>query len=106
MRNLAKAVRFIVRVPVLSVHSTVAEPRVSTVALCRVNTWCFEIRQAPIAMKKISHTERGGLWGSSLAPSCVNSRNASASVKPVDEADDWPKDVSMRPFCVTSTLSA
>ncbi|MEY3783155.1 MAG: hypothetical protein RIS97_1334, partial [Pseudomonadota bacterium] len=47
-----------------------------------------EIRQAPIAMKKISHTERGGLWGSSLAPCCVNSCNASGSVKPVDEADD------------------
>ena len=51
-RNSAIDMRFWVRVPVLSVHKTVAEPRVSMAAARRVSTRAREIRHAPIAMKR------------------------------------------------------
>ena len=53
---MARAMRFSVRVPVLSVHSTVAEPRVSTAGMRRVSTRFWEMRQAPRARKMASTT--------------------------------------------------
>ena len=51
--NSATAIRFSVRVPVLSVHSTVAEPSASIVAARRVSTCWRDKRQAPMAMKTV-----------------------------------------------------
>lgn len=48
--------RFCVSVPVLSTHSTVAEPSASTVGMRRVSTRCREMRHAPIAMNTASTT--------------------------------------------------
>jgi hypothetical protein len=41
-------IRFCVKVPVLSLHKTVAAPNVSIAAARRVNTRACEIRHAPI----------------------------------------------------------
>ena len=61
IRNSAIVIRFSVRVPVLSVHNTVAEPSVSMAAARRVSTRAREIRQAPIAMNTVSTT--GNFFG-------------------------------------------
>jgi hypothetical protein len=45
------AIRFMVRVPVLSTHSTVAEPSISMAGTRRVSTRLRDIRQAPNARK-------------------------------------------------------
>jgi hypothetical protein len=47
-------IRFWVKVPVLSVQSTVAAPSVSIAATRRVSTRAREMRQAPIAIKTVS----------------------------------------------------
>ena len=68
-RSSAIDIRFSVSVPVLSVHSTVAEPRVSIAAARRVSTRAREIRQAPIAMNTVSTT--GNSSGSIDMPSAM-----------------------------------
>ena len=68
--------RFSVSVPVLSVHSTVAEPSVSIAAARRVSTRACEIRQAPIAMKTVSTT--GNSSGSIDMPRAMPASTASS----------------------------
>ena len=69
-------IRFRVKVPVLSVHRTVAEPNISMVAARRVNTCALEIRQAPIAMNTVSTS--GNSSGSSDMPSAMPASMASS----------------------------
>ena len=68
--------RFSVSVPVLSVHSTVAEPSVSMAAARRVSTRACEIRQAPMAMNTVSTT--GNSSGSIDMPSAMPASTASS----------------------------
>ena len=75
-RNSAMDIRFSVRVPVLSVHNTVAEPSVSIAAARRVRTRAREIRQAPIAMNTVSTT--GNSSGSIDMPSAMPASTASS----------------------------
>ena len=75
-RSSAMDMRFSVSVPVLSVHSTVAEPRVSMAAARRVSTRAREIRQAPIAMNTVSTT--GNSSGSIDMPSAMPASTASS----------------------------
>ena len=75
-RNSAMDMRFSVSVPVLSVHSTVADPNVSMAAARRVSTRACEIRQAPIAMNTVSTT--GNSSGSIDMPSAIPASTASS----------------------------
>ena len=52
----ATVILFWVRVPVLSEHRTVAEPRVSMAAGFLVRTFRFDMRQAPSARKTVRTT--------------------------------------------------
>ena len=72
----AIVIRFSVKVPVLSVHSTVAAPRVSIAAERRVSTPAREIRQAPITMKTVRMT--GNSSGSIDMLSAMPPRKASS----------------------------
>ena len=72
----AMVIRFSVKVPVLSVHKTVAEPSVSIAAARRVRTRAREMRQAPIAMKTVR--TRGNSSGSIAMPSAMPARRASS----------------------------
>ena len=54
--NCATAIRFSVRVPVLSTHSTEVEPRISIAARRRVSTWLRASRQAPMAGNTVRMT--------------------------------------------------
>ena len=65
----ATRMRFSVSVPVLSVHSTVAEPSASTAGNLRASTRLFEMRQAPMAMKTVSTT--GNSSGSTAIASAM-----------------------------------
>ena len=75
-RSSATAIRFSVRVPVLSVHRTVADPKVSIAAARRVSTRAREIRHAPIAMNTVSTT--GISSGNIDIPSAIPARTASS----------------------------
>ena len=75
-RSSAMDIRFSVRVPVLSVQNTVAEPSVSIAAARRVRTRAREIRHAPIAMKTASTT--GNSSGSIDMPSAMPASTASS----------------------------
>ncbi|MCY1174849.1 hypothetical protein D9M73_150640 [compost metagenome] len=67
--------RFSVSVPVLSVHSTVADPKVSIAAARRVSTPTAPIRHAPIARKMVRTT--GNSSGSIDMPIAIPARIAS-----------------------------
>ena len=75
-RSSAIDIRFSVSVPVLSVHSTVAEPSVSIAAARRVSTRAREMRQAPMAMNTVSTT--GNSSGSIDMPSAMPPSTASS----------------------------
>ena len=75
-RSSTIVIRFSVRVPVLSVHSTVAEPSVSMAAARRVSTRASEIRHAPIAIKTVRTT--GNSSGSIDIPSAIPASTASS----------------------------
>ena len=68
--------RFSVSVPVLSVHSTVAEPSVSMAAARLVSTPVCEIRHAPIAMNTVSTT--GNSSGSIDIPTAMPASSPSS----------------------------
>ena len=68
--------RFSVSVPVLSVHKTVAEPRVSMAAARRVSTRAREMRHAPMAMKTVRTT--GSSSGNIDMPSAIPASSASS----------------------------
>ena len=55
-KNVWTVIRFWVRVPVLSTHSTVAEPRVSIAGTWRVSTFFREILHAPSARNMVRTT--------------------------------------------------
>ena len=76
VRSSAIDIRFSVSVPVLSVHSTVAEPSVSIAAARRVRTRACEMRQAPMAMNTVSTT--GNSSGSIDMPSAMPPSTASS----------------------------
>ena len=54
--NSRTVMRFMVSVPVLSTHTTVADPSVSITGERRVSTWRCDIRHAPSARKTVSTT--------------------------------------------------
>ena len=56
MMSSRTVMRFIVNVPVLSTHTTVADPSVSITGGRRVSTCCCDIRQAPKARNTASTT--------------------------------------------------
>src|SRR6516225_4365649 len=68
-RDATIVMRFWVRVPVLSVQSTVAAPSVSIAATRRVRTRAREMRQAPITMKTVRTS--GNSSGSIDMPSAM-----------------------------------
>ena len=81
--------RFCVRVPVLSTHSTVAEPSVSTPGIRRVSTCLRDIRQAPSARNTVSTT--GNSSGSIAIAGVMPASSPSSQlprVKPVDHNHD------------------
>ena len=73
--------RLSVNVPVLSVHSTVADPRASMALARRTSTRCCEMRQAPIAMKTVRI--RGNSCGSRDMLKVMPARMAASA---------WPRD--------------
>ncbi len=75
-RSATIVIRFWVSVPVLSVQSTVAAPRVSMAATRRVRTRAREMRQAPITMKTVRTS--GNSSGSIDMPSAMPLSNASS----------------------------
>ncbi len=77
-RSSTICIRFWVRVPVLSVHSTVADPSVSIALARRVSTRWRDIRIAPMAMNTVSTT--GNSSGSIDMPSAIPARTASSQV--------------------------
>ncbi len=56
LKSRVTVILFCVKVPVLSVHKTVAAPRVSIAAGLRVSTCFFDIRQAPMARNMVNTT--------------------------------------------------
>ncbi len=76
LRSSATAIRLRVNVPVLSVQSTVAEPRVSIAVARRVSTRERESRHAPITMNTVSTS--GNSSGSIDMPSAMPARSASS----------------------------
>ncbi|OPZ95411.1 MAG: hypothetical protein BWY72_02127 [Bacteroidetes bacterium ADurb.Bin416] len=54
--NSLTVILFSVKVPVLSEHNTVAEPRASMALGLRASTLCLDMRQAPKAMKTVMIT--------------------------------------------------
>jgi hypothetical protein len=75
-RRVTIVMRFCVRVPVLSVQSTVAAPSVSIAATRRVRTRAREMRQAPITMKTVRTS--GNSSGSIDMPSAMPLSKASS----------------------------
>ena len=75
-RSSTIVIRFCVKVPVLSVQRTVAEPSVSMAATRRVKTRAREIRHAPITMKTVRTS--GNSSGSIDIASAMPPRNASS----------------------------
>ena len=73
--NSASDMRFSVSVPVLSVHSTVADPSVSIADARRVSTPTLPIRHAPIARNTVSTT--GNSSGSIDMPIAIPASTAS-----------------------------
>ncbi len=76
VRISATAMWFCVNVPVLSVHSRVAAPRVSMAEARRVSTRSRDSRQAPIAVKTAS--TRGNSSGTIDMPSAIPASSASS----------------------------
>ena len=75
-RSSTMVILFLVSVPVLSVHSTVAAPSVSIAAARRVSTRACEIRHAPIARNTVSTT--GNSSGSIDMPMVMPASTASS----------------------------
>ena len=67
--------RFSVSVPVLSTHSTVAAPKVSTAGIRRVRTRFCDMRHAPSARNIVSTT--GNSSGSVAIASVIPARSPS-----------------------------
>ena len=77
-QSSATVMRFSVSVPVLSVHSTVADPSVSMAAARRVSTPARPMRHAPIAMNTVNTT--GNSSGSIDMPMAMPARTASSQL--------------------------
>ena len=76
MARATTVMRFSVRVPVLSVQSTVAAPSVSMAEARRVSTRMREIRQAPMTVNTVSTS--GNSSGSIDMPSAMPASSASS----------------------------